>query len=673
MSTSLLKMPEQGAFRETLASTPSTTLPRTNTTAFYRADIDGLRAVAVIPVVLFHAGARWFSGGYVGVDVFFVISGYLITTILVQDFSAGRYSIARFYERRIRRIFPALFVVVLCSSVVGHLLLLPEDLKAFAKSVVATTLFVSNIVFWGESGYFDGPAEMKPLLHTWSLAVEEQYYIAFPIVLFLLYRFASPRIASWVIALGALLSFGLSVWGVHNAPVATFYLLPTRGWELLVGSLLAVGLVPLFRSRAVAEIAAAFGIALILFAVFTFDHDTPFPGLNALAPCIGAALLIQSGRNGFIPAIGRALSSTPLRFVGLISYSLYLWHWPIIVFTKYVWIENLPAMAQASVVVASIIAAALSWRFVEGPFRDRSRVSTRRIFVSAAAAMAVAIAVAIPGIAGNGLPDRLPASVVKVMTSDASSDPERARCHLAFSKHMTLEQLCVRGEPGRAPSFLLVGDSHAGAVAGGIFEGARRAGVSGIQLTESGYRPVPTLISLNEPDKYARMNVLLEEVLRNPAIRTVIVVAYWEQAVTEYRYATPDGKEVAKESGIQLGLSSLARTYSDRRFLLMTAPPAATIFGASPAARALLFGKAISTSIPRGTFDQTRARYDAVLRALDREPNVDVVDITDLLCDADRCVGYLDDQLAYRDDNHLTHAAALRLAPLFAHALSPLP
>ncbi len=301
-------MPEQGAFRERLASTPSTTLPRTNTTAFYRADIDGLRAVAVIPVVLFHAGARWFSGGYVGVDVFFVISGYLITTILVQDFSAGRYSIARFYERRIRRIFPALFVVVLCSSVVGHLLLLPEDLKAFAKSVVATTLFVSNIVFWGESGYFDGPAEMKPLLHTWSLAVEEQYYIAFPIVLFLLYRFASPRIASWVIALGALLSFGLSVWGVHNAPVATFYLLPTRAWELLVGSLLAVGLVPLFRSRAVAEIAAAFGIALILFAVFTFDHDTPFPGLNALAPCIGAALLIQSGRNGFIPAIGRALS-----------------------------------------------------------------------------------------------------------------------------------------------------------------------------------------------------------------------------------------------------------------------------------------------------------------------------------------------------------------------------
>ncbi len=187
----------------------------------------------------------------------------------------------------------------------------------------------------------------------------------------------------------------------------------------------------------------------------------------------------------------------------------------------------------------------------------------------------------------------------------------------------------------RAPSFLLVGDSHAGAVAGGIFEGARRAGVSGIQLTESGYRPVPTLISLNEPEKYARMNVLLEEVLRNPAIRTVIVVAYWEQAVTEYRYATPDGKEVAKESGIQLGLSSLARTYSDRRFLLMTAPPAATIFGASPAARALLFGKAISTSIPRGTFDQTQARYDAVLRALDREPNVDVVDITDLLCDAD--------------------------------------
>jgi peptidoglycan/LPS O-acetylase OafA/YrhL len=639
----------------------------------YRADIDGLRAVAVIPVVLYHAGARWFSGGYVGVDVFFVISGYLITTILVQDFSAGRYSIARFYERRIRRIFPALFVVVLCSSVIGHLILLPDDLKSFAKSVIATTLFISNIAFWRESGYFDGPAEMKPLLHTWSLAVEEQYYIAFPILLFLLYRFTSARLASWAITLGALVSLALSVWGVHNAPVATFYLLPTRAWELLVGSLLAIGLVPLIRSRAIAEFAAVSGIALILYAIFTFDQDTPFPGLNALAPCIGAALIIHSGRNGCSPAISRALSMTPVRFVGLISYSLYLWHWPIIVFTKYVWIDNPPPMVQASVVAASVIAAAMSWRFVEGPFRDRSRVSTRRIFVSAASVMAVAIAVAIPGIAGNGLPDRLPASVVKVMAADAYNDPERGRCHLAFAKRMTFEQLCVRGMPGRAPSFLLVGDSHAGAVAGGIFEGARQAGVSGIQLTEAGYRPVPSMISLDAPEKYSWMNGLLDEALRDPVIRTVIVVAYWQQAVNEYRYATPDGAEVPKATAIQLGLSSLARTYSDRRFLLMTAPPAATIFGASPAARALLFGKDVSTSIPRTTFDQMHARYDAVLRALDREPNIDVVDITDLLCDEARCAGYVGDQLAYRDDNHLTNAAALRLAPRFARALSVVP
>ena len=287
--------------------------------------------------------------------------------------------------------------------------------------------------------------------------------------------------------------------------------------------------------------------------------------------------------------------------------------------------------------------------------------------------MAAAIAVAIPGIAGNGLPDRLPASVVKLTIPDGYNDPERARCHLAFAKRMTLEQLCVRGMPGRAPSFLLVGDSHAGAAAGGIFEGARQAGVSGIQLTEAGYRPVPALISLDEPVKYARMNVLLQDVLRNPDIRTVVVVAYWEQAVTESRYASSDGREMPKESAIRLGLSSLARTYGDRQFLLMTAPPAAAIFGASPAARALLFGKNITTSIPRTTFDQMHAHYDGVLRALDREPNIDVVDITDLLCDDARCAGYIGDQLAYRDDNHLTNAAALRLAPRFARALSAMP
>ena len=209
----------------------------------YRKDIDGLRALAVVPVVLFHAGVKAFSGGFIGVDVFFVISGYLITSLIVGEIEQGRFSIIRFYERRVRRIFPALFTLLIFVSVAASRLMMPKQFDEFATSVFATALFISNIVFWKEGGYFAEPAIEKPLLHTWSLAVEEQFYIAFPLFLFIVHRWLKGRWIAWLAPL-VFASFAIGVWGVAHKPSATFYLAPTRAWELLLGSLLAVRAIP---------------------------------------------------------------------------------------------------------------------------------------------------------------------------------------------------------------------------------------------------------------------------------------------------------------------------------------------------------------------------------------------------------------------------------------------
>lgn len=637
-------------------------------TVSYRPDIDGLRAVAVIPVVLFHANMSWFSGGYVGVDVFFVISGYLITSILLEDFRTGRYSILRFYERRIRRIFPALFVVIFCTSIVGCFLLLPDDLVALAKSTVAATLFTSNVFFWRESGYFDGPAEMKPLLHTWSLAVEEQYYIFFPIIIFFMYRFVSTRITAFFVVAGVAASFAFSVWGSEHMPVATFYLLPSRAWELLLGSVLAMGFIAAPTSGRTANICGLVGIILILGAIFLLDPTSRFPGVNALYPCVGAALIIHSGRNGMTTEVGRVLSWAPIKFVGLISYSLYLWHWPIIVFTKYVWIEELTPSLSVAVVAMSLIAAFFSWRFVEGPFRDRSSFSAKKIFLMGSAAMTAAVVVAVPAVMTMGLPARLPASVVTMADLNSYRDPGRGNCHGDFANRHAVSDLCVRGNPDTPVTFLLVGDSHAGAASSGIFEGARRAGVAGIQLTAAGYRPFPTLLSLDEPEKYIEMNRLLEDVLKDEKIRTIIVVAYWSQALT-YRYANKENVPLDSATAVESGLVDLARSFPDRKFFLLTSPPVSKIFGGSAAARAQLFHRAIDISIPRREFEEMQSHYLGILRNLDREPNVDLIETADTLCDASRCYGRVGDQLAYRDNNHLSDAAARRLTPLIEQAL----
>jgi peptidoglycan/LPS O-acetylase OafA/YrhL len=354
----------------------------------YRQEIDGLRAVAVIPVVLFHAGVKFLSGGYVGVDVFFVISGYLITGLIMDDLHEGRFSILGFYERRARRILPALFLVLLCSTVAAWMLMLPLQLEEFGKGLVSVGLFVSNVLFWKESDYFASDAHLNPLLHTWSLAVEEQYYLVFPLMLLLLWRLGT-RFVFGVVLVVALASLAVTEWGWRESPAANFYLAPSRVWELFAGSLCAF-LLGAGRCRPSTPLSAA-GLALIVFAIFAYDSATPFPSLYALAPVVGTALVILFGGEPTLTA--RLLSLKALVFVGLVSFSFYLWHQPVFAFAR---IRNLvepPPQAMWLLSALSLALAALSWRYVERPFRDRSRVSRQTIFRTSAVAIALVCAI----------------------------------------------------------------------------------------------------------------------------------------------------------------------------------------------------------------------------------------------------------------------------------------
>jgi peptidoglycan/LPS O-acetylase OafA/YrhL len=374
----------------------------------YRPEIDGLRAIAVAAVILFHAGFALFSGGFVGVDVFFVISGFLITSIIVEDLKTEQFSVIRFYERRARRILPALFTVMAACMPFAYGLLSPDDLKDFAQSLAAICLFASNVLFWGESGYFDTQAELKPLLHTWSLAVEEQFYVVFPLLLLAAWRLGWRFLLVLIGGIAAL-SFIASVDEVRHFPSAAFYLLPSRAWQLLVGALasfVADRWQPAATRRPLPGVAGEAvgwgGMAMILLALFLFDERTPFPGLNAVLPTLGTAMVLLGSSDR--TSVGRMLAWRPLVGLGLISYSAYLWHQPLFAFTKQALLAELPTDLAVVLCAVTIVLACLSWRYIEQPFRDRSFISRGAVFAMSAAGMAVFVGL---GFIGHRMSDRI--------------------------------------------------------------------------------------------------------------------------------------------------------------------------------------------------------------------------------------------------------------------------
>ncbi|SDT02898.1 Peptidoglycan/LPS O-acetylase OafA/YrhL, contains acyltransferase and SGNH-hydrolase domains [Halopseudomonas xinjiangensis] len=356
--------------------------PVHNPAIAYRPEVDGLRALAVLPVILYHAGFELFSGGFVGVDVFFVISGYLITAIIYREIQDGTFTVARFYERRIRRLYPAVTAVTLVCLPFAWLLLLPSEFKEFLFSVASVQVFASNLYFWQESDYFGSAAELTPLLHTWSLAVEEQFYLVFPFAL-ILFRRLSLRMLLALLALVALASLALAQELVDSHASASFFLLPTRAWEMLAGSLLALGMHESGSNRRwFGNLAALAGVGLIGLAVFLFHAGTPFPGVYALVPVAGTMLIIAYATRETL--VGRVLSLRPLVFIGTVSYSAYLIHQPLFAFTRIYTMRSLTLPLVLGMVGLTFVLAYLSWRFIENPFRQRRNIERHALFSTAA-------------------------------------------------------------------------------------------------------------------------------------------------------------------------------------------------------------------------------------------------------------------------------------------------
>jgi peptidoglycan/LPS O-acetylase OafA/YrhL len=652
----------------------------------HRADIDGLRALAVVPVLLFHAGFSAFPGGFVGVDVFFVISGYLITSIILDDIEKGRFSVLAFYERRIRRIFPALFAMLLGSLILGACVLLPDDLKDFGQSITAATLFASNILFWQKSGYFDAPAEQNALLHTWSLAVEEQFYIVFPLVLLLLFRARSKYL--FYAATALLLSFTLAVWGVRNAPVTTFYLAPTRAWELLVGALLAMGAIPPPSRQGLRDFLSLLGVGLIACSVLAFSPETPFPGAAALLPCLGAGLIIHAGAGGR-SLVGRVLSAPAFVFTGLISYSLYLWHWPLLVLARAYAVRELAVRETIAVLLLSAVIAAVSWRWVESPFRRRPPILGRQqLFAAAGLVMCMTAALGVALHLTRGLPQRLPPEAARLAAGAADRNQNRGAC---FNEPLQLAQegrLCRIGAGGETrPTLILWGDSHAEMLRTGLGKVATEAGRSGFFVGHPGCPPLLG-VSVENPDAVTRdcrafNEAAFDLVSRDDGIRTVVLAAHWSRYATGVRYGrkggrvrlgddrTEPGSAGANEAVFRRGLDRTAAALAGAGKEVVIVGPVPEVASPVPRTLALAVWRGRNLDI-RPALDQFNARHGVALSQLAeiRQQGLAKVVYPHLaLCDEARCRIESNGRALYADDNHLTRYGVDSIRHIFGPVL----
>lgn len=496
----------------------------------YRADIDGLRALAVLPVVFYHLAIPGFPGGFVGVDIFFVISGYLICGMIDADIRAGSFSLVNFYKRRILRILPALFVMFLVTSVLAYSYSLPVELLEYAKSLAAAAASVSNVYFASIASYFDGLSETKPLLHTWSLGVEEQFYLLTPLFMMFAWRWL-PRRAGWLFAAVTALSFVAALALYSRSPTYVFYLIPFRAWELALGALLAIGFIPAPSSERARDLCGAAGLSLLSGTVLFGSPAAPLPLMTGLA-AVGATLVIASSerRPSFA---GRWLSVPPLVFVGLISYSLYLWHWPLVVFqrTDAIFAHETTGAVKFALVAASIGLAILSWRFVERPFRAMSRATaTPLVFGAATGGMASAFAACTIVLVLSGAPYRFSKRVVEIgawLAYDPSATFRTGQCFLMNNRQQLDVEKCIKIDPLR-PNYLLLGDSHAAHLWFGLSSAIPEANI--LQATASSCRPLlPQALSPLETRACPKlMQFAFNDFLSTRKVDKVLLAASWK-------------------------------------------------------------------------------------------------------------------------------------------------
>jgi peptidoglycan/LPS O-acetylase OafA/YrhL len=610
----------------------------------YRPDIDGLRAVAVVSVLLFHAGLTSVGGGYLGVDVFFVISGFVIALSLKRDLVAGQFSLAAFYERRIRRILPALTVVLLATATVSLWIAPPFFYESFAKSVTATAVFLSNMHFWADSDYFNSDLRFRPLLHTWSLGVEEQYYLLAPVFLYLVFRYLKQR---WLLAILPLLvaSFALNAFALVTGHYRhAFYLLPMRGWEFLFGVLLALAPPPTIKSRIFAEGISVTGLALIVASVMAIGPMTPHPELTMLAPCLGAALLIYAGSARSTPFVRRFLAWRPVVFTGRISYSLYLVHWPIFVLTDFALARRMEPLEAGLALAASFAAASLLYAFVEQPAR---RAPARRLFVFVLGAVAIGATVC-AGLVGPALNRQIFSDRADVNYQPDASAFERSvgwgKCLLTDGQSAQDWRLdACRLTDGDGGDILLFGDSFAAHYAPGIRAQASRISGRVIQYSWAGCPPIlaPRPAILGRPECQAFMRNVTR-LVADEGIRRVVVSANWLEYGDDLSLQVGGTIEALKALGAEVTLIGQSPNFYIDPVIILAKQ-----------------NRAAETDASLGIGGEA-ARMNDKLRAIAQKAGVRFIDPTASLCREDLCPVRVGGQNLFYDYGHFTEAGSSR-------------
>jgi len=633
----------------------------------YRPEIDGLRALAVVPVILFHAGLEVFRGGFVGVDIFFVISGYLITKILIEEIENKRFSIVNFYERRARRILPALFFVMLVCIPFAWMWMLPSQLKDFSQSLVAVSLFVSNILFWRETGYFAAASEEKPLLHTWSLAVEEQYYVLFPVFLILAWRFGKNRVF-WMIVVMAAISLLLSEWGWRYSATANFFLAPTRVWELFAGSIAAF----IVHKHGIqnSNILSVIGLTAIIFSIFFYDETTPFPSVYALVPVLGVVLLVLYAGKETLAA--KLLSTKGFVGIGLISYSAYLWHQPLFAFARIRSMENPATLFMLALSLLSILLAYFSWSYIEKPFRQRKRIKKRGVVVFSAVALFGFFLFGYNVHINEGYKERFNISN-SVYTSLSRSERERE----CYGYTQQSNWFCSIGLVSSQKNIFVYGDSHALSFLPAIDNALSQINKGGIFTHVSGCTPLLGIHALRNDQRNSNCNEFNRRVfnyIKENPVDTLILVARWtyytdggyegdDFSYIGFREADERIQETSRLA-FEYGLRETITAYSEIGVKVIIVPqiPQQHSEPLNIYAQSSLSGKSLTeSSVARSKHLMLQRYVTSVFEA----EGVTLLDFTDTFCNDSYCNVGTDAASFYFDDDHLSlSGSSLLVKPL---------
>jgi len=636
----------------------------------YRKDIDGLRAIAVMAVILYHLDFTFIPGGFIGVDIFFVISGFLITQTIQKDIRANKFTIKHFYIKRIRRIVPALFVTTFVTILFALFILPVIELKEFSLSLFNVSTFTSNIFFWKHVDYFSVAAELKPLLHTWSLGIEEQFYILFPIFMLLTKNQTYKKILFWIL-LFLFLSFALNVSPTAiDHPAANFFLPVTRFWELFIGAALALSIQYISNdSKYLNNIIALSGLLLILLPMIFLNQHSTFPGINALYPVTGAALIIYSGSR-HMTFVSSILSNKYIRYIGLISFSLYLWHWPIIALAKNVIIGEFSIIFQLSILILSFVLSALTYSFVEQPFRTKQKL--KNILQIKAGLLALTI-LAVMAIA------------IFIFTSIKINSQEKFIPHInpdCFTTEETLEstERCSFGVKDSDKIFFLYGDSHANAVYPVLEKLALENGWRGIASSFPGCAPLFDVYRIDEygnapncTGEYSNnVQTFLEKNKEN--IEMVYLISRW----TIYEKGWMKNGRLQKATHFLSDKETKSKNSDDSSKVLQKAifrtvdkisgdlNIPTIILKPTPILHADISKWVLNMTnyVTKEEYIQQRHFTDNIFSTLEQNPIVNIVDPINAFCPTEICKIYNNDKALYKDDNHLTHEGALLLYPL---------